>query len=133
MNLVGIFFPVPPFPPQVYETELENVEEFEHLSDFCHTFKLFRGRSQDSSDDPSVVGEFKVGWALSPWIVSVGVGIGASSEPFSIPNRSASSGIVGVVESSFMEVSKDAGKGIGSTWDGGRCPCLSKGWEWDGI
>ncbi|XP_032915721.1 dysferlin isoform X6 [Catharus ustulatus] len=44
---------------KVYETELENVEEFEHLSDFCHTFKLFRGRSQDSSDDPSVVGEFK--------------------------------------------------------------------------
>ncbi|KAF4804147.1 dysferlin [Turdus rufiventris] len=44
---------------KVYEMELENVEEFEHLSDFCHTFKLFRGRSQDSSDDPSVVGEFK--------------------------------------------------------------------------
>uniref|UniRef100_A0A8C0ZG55 Dysferlin n=1 Tax=Cyanistes caeruleus TaxID=156563 RepID=A0A8C0ZG55_CYACU len=48
---------------KVYETELENVEEFEHLSDFCHTFKLFRGRSQDSNDDPSVVGEFK-GWEL---------------------------------------------------------------------
>ncbi|RLV89969.1 hypothetical protein DV515_00014614 [Chloebia gouldiae] len=44
---------------KVYDTELENLEEFEHLSDFCHTFKLFRGRSQDSSDDPSVVGEFK--------------------------------------------------------------------------
>lgn len=51
----------PPFLlPQVYETELENVEDFEHLSDFCHTFKLYRGRSQDSNDDPSVVGEFKV-------------------------------------------------------------------------
>ncbi|XP_026702658.1 dysferlin [Athene cunicularia] len=45
---------------KVYETELENVEDFEHLSDFCHTFKLYRGRSQDSNDDPSVVGEFKV-------------------------------------------------------------------------
>ncbi|NWY62587.1 DYSF protein, partial [Chionis minor] len=44
---------------KVYETELENVEDFEHLSDFCHTFKLYRGRSQDSNDDPSVVGEFK--------------------------------------------------------------------------
>lgn len=52
--------------PQVYETELENVEDFEHLSDFCHTFKLYRGRSQDLSDDPSVVGEFKVGWSLFP-------------------------------------------------------------------
>lgn len=50
----------PSLPPQVYETELENVEDFEHLSDFCHTFKLYRGRSQDSNDDPSVVGEFKV-------------------------------------------------------------------------
>lgn len=84
LNFPGIegfgwnFFPAPSFPPQVYETELENVEEFEHLSDFCHTFKLFRGRSQDSSDDPSVVGEFKVGMALSPWIVSIGVGIGGS-------------------------------------------------------
>ncbi|NXA90254.1 DYSF protein, partial [Melanocharis versteri] len=51
---------------QVYETELENVEEFEHLSDFCHTFKLFRGRSQDSSDDPSVVGEFKGSFRIYP-------------------------------------------------------------------
>uniref|UniRef100_A0A8C9G5Z1 Dysferlin n=1 Tax=Pavo cristatus TaxID=9049 RepID=A0A8C9G5Z1_PAVCR len=46
---------------QVYETELERVEAFEQLSDFCHTFKLYRGRVQDASDDPSVVGEFKVG------------------------------------------------------------------------
>ncbi|XP_068870946.1 dysferlin isoform X5 [Aphelocoma coerulescens] len=51
---------------KVYETELENVEEFEHLSDFCHTFKLFRGRSQDSSDDPSVVGEFKGSFRIYP-------------------------------------------------------------------
>ncbi|XP_023782431.1 dysferlin isoform X4 [Cyanistes caeruleus] len=51
---------------KVYETELENVEEFEHLSDFCHTFKLFRGRSQDSNDDPSVVGEFKGSFRIYP-------------------------------------------------------------------
>ncbi|XP_068045265.1 dysferlin isoform X2 [Anomalospiza imberbis] len=51
---------------KVYDTELENVEEFEHLSDFCHTFKLFRGRSQDSSDDPSVVGEFKGSFRIYP-------------------------------------------------------------------
>ncbi|XP_074396815.1 dysferlin isoform X8 [Zonotrichia albicollis] len=51
---------------KVYETELENIEEFEHLSDFCHTFKLFRGRSQDSSDDPSVVGEFKGSFRIYP-------------------------------------------------------------------
>uniref|UniRef100_A0A8C5X180 Dysferlin n=1 Tax=Malurus cyaneus samueli TaxID=2593467 RepID=A0A8C5X180_9PASS len=51
---------------KVYETELENLEEFEHLSDFCHTFKLFRGRSQDSSDDPSVVGEFKGSFKIYP-------------------------------------------------------------------
>ncbi|KFM02616.1 Dysferlin, partial [Aptenodytes forsteri] len=51
---------------KVYETELENVEDFEHLSDFCHTFKLYRGRSQDSNDDPSVVGEFKGSFRIYP-------------------------------------------------------------------
>uniref|UniRef100_A0A8B9EJU5 Dysferlin n=1 Tax=Anser cygnoides TaxID=8845 RepID=A0A8B9EJU5_ANSCY len=51
---------------KVYETELENVEDFEHLSDFCHTFRLYRGRSQDSSDDPSVVGEFKGSFRIYP-------------------------------------------------------------------
>ncbi|NXN16120.1 DYSF protein, partial [Indicator maculatus] len=51
---------------KVYETELENVEDFECLSDFCHTFKLYRGRSQDSNDDPSVVGEFKGSFKIYP-------------------------------------------------------------------
>ncbi|XP_009319173.1 PREDICTED: dysferlin [Pygoscelis adeliae] len=51
---------------KVYETELENVEDFEHLSDFCHTFRLYRGRSQDSNDDPSVVGEFKGSFKIYP-------------------------------------------------------------------
>ncbi|XP_067324533.1 dysferlin isoform X1 [Anolis sagrei] len=44
---------------KVYETELENVEGFEGLSDFCHTFKLFRGKTQGASEDPTIVGEFK--------------------------------------------------------------------------
>ncbi|XP_072858293.2 dysferlin isoform X6 [Pogona vitticeps] len=44
---------------KVYETELENVEDFGGLSDFCHTFKLYRGKTQDDNEDPTVVGEFK--------------------------------------------------------------------------
>ncbi|GAA6074911.1 dysferlin isoform X1, partial [Tachysurus ichikawai] len=45
----------------VYDTELEKVDGFEQLADFCQTFKLYRGRTQESeSDDPSIVGEFKV-------------------------------------------------------------------------
>ncbi|KAG8550730.1 hypothetical protein GDO81_022142 [Engystomops pustulosus] len=44
---------------QVLDTELENIEDYEGLSDFCRTFKLYRGRSQDEAEDPSVVGEFK--------------------------------------------------------------------------
>ncbi|KAL4660943.1 dysferlin [Arapaima gigas] len=44
---------------QVYDCELENVEGFAGLADFCQTFKLYRGKSQDEGEDPSVVGEFK--------------------------------------------------------------------------
>uniref|UniRef100_A0A4X2M035 Dysferlin n=1 Tax=Vombatus ursinus TaxID=29139 RepID=A0A4X2M035_VOMUR len=44
---------------EVYETELENVEDFEGLSDFCNTFKLYRGKCQEEMEDPSVIGEFK--------------------------------------------------------------------------
>uniref|UniRef100_A0A8C0GWK4 Dysferlin n=1 Tax=Chelonoidis abingdonii TaxID=106734 RepID=A0A8C0GWK4_CHEAB len=51
---------------KVYETELENMEEFEGLSDFCHTFKLYRGRTQDINEDPSVVGEFKGSFKMYP-------------------------------------------------------------------
>uniref|UniRef100_A0A8C4YQH5 Dysferlin n=1 Tax=Gopherus evgoodei TaxID=1825980 RepID=A0A8C4YQH5_9SAUR len=51
---------------KVYETELENMEEFERLSDFCHTFKLYRGRTQDINEDPSVVGEFKGSFKMYP-------------------------------------------------------------------
>ncbi|XP_052538887.1 dysferlin isoform X5 [Tympanuchus pallidicinctus] len=51
---------------QVYETELERVEAFEQLSDFCHTFRLYRGRVQDANNDPSVVGEFKGSFKIYP-------------------------------------------------------------------
>ncbi|XP_027487450.1 dysferlin-like, partial [Corapipo altera] len=51
---------------KVYDTELEELEEFEHLCDFCHTFPLLRGRSRDCSDDPSVVGEFKGSFRIYP-------------------------------------------------------------------
>uniref|UniRef100_A0A669Q234 Myoferlin n=1 Tax=Phasianus colchicus TaxID=9054 RepID=A0A669Q234_PHACC len=43
---------------KVYDCELEKVPEFNNLTDFCDTFKLYRGKAEDS-DDPSVVGEFK--------------------------------------------------------------------------
>uniref|UniRef100_A0A8C9X1M2 Dysferlin, limb girdle muscular dystrophy 2B (autosomal recessive) n=1 Tax=Sander lucioperca TaxID=283035 RepID=A0A8C9X1M2_SANLU len=44
---------------EVFDQELEKVEGFEGLSDFCQTFKLHRGKTQDEGEDPSVVGEFK--------------------------------------------------------------------------
>ncbi|XP_041065098.1 myoferlin isoform X2 [Carcharodon carcharias] len=50
---------------KVYTTELENVPEFKGLTDFCHTFKLFRGKSEDD-EDPSVVGEFKGSFKIYP-------------------------------------------------------------------
>ncbi|XP_062991896.1 dysferlin isoform X2 [Elgaria multicarinata webbii] len=51
---------------KVYETELENIEDFGGLSDFCHTFTLFRGKSQDANEDPTVVGEFKGSFKIYP-------------------------------------------------------------------
>lgn len=45
---------------QVYKSELEEVGQFQGLTDFCSTFKLQRGKTEDEEDDPSVVGEFKV-------------------------------------------------------------------------
>uniref|UniRef100_A0A672Q9E7 Dysferlin-like n=1 Tax=Sinocyclocheilus grahami TaxID=75366 RepID=A0A672Q9E7_SINGR len=51
---------------QVYDRELEKVEGFEQLADFCQTFKLHRGRVQNESEDPSVVGEFKGSFKIYP-------------------------------------------------------------------
>uniref|UniRef100_A0A672R8T9 Dysferlin-like n=1 Tax=Sinocyclocheilus grahami TaxID=75366 RepID=A0A672R8T9_SINGR len=51
---------------QYYEKELEKAEGFEQLADFCQTFKLLRGRVQNESEDPSVVGEFKGSFKIYP-------------------------------------------------------------------
>ncbi|XP_058637226.1 dysferlin isoform X6 [Onychostoma macrolepis] len=51
---------------QVYDRELEKAEGLEHLADFCQTFKLHRGRVQNESEDPSVVGEFKGSFKIYP-------------------------------------------------------------------
>ncbi|KAM8924190.1 myoferlin isoform 2-T2 [Pelodytes ibericus] len=50
---------------KVYDTELENVPEFEGLTDFCDTFKLHRGKFEED-EDPSVVGEFKGSFRIYP-------------------------------------------------------------------
>uniref|UniRef100_A0A8D3DNQ2 Dysferlin, limb girdle muscular dystrophy 2B (autosomal recessive) n=1 Tax=Scophthalmus maximus TaxID=52904 RepID=A0A8D3DNQ2_SCOMX len=51
---------------KVFERELEKVEGLEGLSDFCQTFKLYRGKTQDQGEDPSVVGEFKGMFKIYP-------------------------------------------------------------------
>ncbi|KAM3857522.1 LOW QUALITY PROTEIN: dysferlin [Diretmus argenteus] len=56
----------PPSTLQVYDRELEKVEGFSALSDFCQTFKLYRGKTQDEGEDPSVVGEFKGMFKIYP-------------------------------------------------------------------
>ncbi|XP_047668037.1 myoferlin isoform X1 [Tachysurus fulvidraco] len=50
----------------LYKTELENVADFHGLTDFCNTFKLVRGKSDDGEEDPSVVGEFKGSFRIYP-------------------------------------------------------------------
>ncbi|KAI3363230.1 hypothetical protein L3Q82_011863, partial [Scortum barcoo] len=51
---------------QVYNRELEEVKQFQGLTDFCNTFKLQRGKSEDEEEDPSVVGEFKGSFKIYP-------------------------------------------------------------------
>ncbi|XP_053306934.1 myoferlin isoform X2 [Spea bombifrons] len=50
---------------KVYNTELESVPEFRGLTDFCDTFKLYRGKFEEN-EDPSVVGEFKGSFRIYP-------------------------------------------------------------------
>ncbi|XP_006880414.1 PREDICTED: myoferlin-like [Elephantulus edwardii] len=50
---------------KIYNCELEDVAEFEGLTDFSDTFKLYRGKA-DENDDPSVVGEFKGSFRIYP-------------------------------------------------------------------
>uniref|UniRef100_A0A3B3ZB74 C2 domain-containing protein n=1 Tax=Periophthalmus magnuspinnatus TaxID=409849 RepID=A0A3B3ZB74_9GOBI len=51
---------------QVYDRELEEVAEFQNLTDFCCTYKLQRGKTDDEEEDPSVVGEFKGSFKIYP-------------------------------------------------------------------
>ena len=46
---------------QVYQTELEKVDEFDGFEDFISSFDIYRGRavSRDEEQD-TIVGEFKV-------------------------------------------------------------------------
>ncbi|XP_034355045.1 myoferlin isoform X1 [Arvicanthis niloticus] len=50
---------------KIYNCELEDVADFEGLTDFSDTFKLYRGKS-DENEDPSVVGEFKGSFRIYP-------------------------------------------------------------------
>uniref|UniRef100_UPI0037E7FE4C myoferlin isoform X2 n=1 Tax=Semicossyphus pulcher TaxID=241346 RepID=UPI0037E7FE4C len=51
---------------QVFRSELEEVAQFQGLTDFCSTFKLQRGKTEDEEEDPSVVGEFKGSFKIYP-------------------------------------------------------------------
>ncbi|XP_071371948.1 myoferlin isoform X1 [Centroberyx affinis] len=51
---------------QVYNSELEEVPQFQGLTDFCSTFKLQRGKTEEDEEDPSVVGEFKGSFRIYP-------------------------------------------------------------------
>ena len=48
--------------PQVYDTELEEVEEFDGFNDFMKTFVLLRGKKTEDEDDEQrrFSGKFKV-------------------------------------------------------------------------
>lgn len=64
-------------PLQVYDCELEAVQAFQGLQDFCQTFKLYQ---EKPTVDSPVVGEFKVRLCqpsylalYSPWKMSQGL------------------------------------------------------------
>ena len=49
---------------QIYETELENSDDFKEFTDFCETFDLERGKDDDD-EESNIIGQFKVGGQLS--------------------------------------------------------------------
>ncbi|XP_036428178.1 myoferlin isoform X2 [Colossoma macropomum] len=51
---------------KVFSCELEDVVEYKGLTDFCNTFKLYRGQNENGDDDPTVVGEFKGAFKVYP-------------------------------------------------------------------
>ncbi|XP_037400131.1 myoferlin isoform X3 [Pygocentrus nattereri] len=51
---------------KVFNRELEDVAEYKELTDFCKTFKLYRGQNENGDDDPTVVGEFKGAFKVYP-------------------------------------------------------------------
>uniref|UniRef100_A0AAY5EKA3 C2 domain-containing protein n=1 Tax=Electrophorus electricus TaxID=8005 RepID=A0AAY5EKA3_ELEEL len=51
---------------KVFNCELEDVGEYKGLTDFCNTFKLYRGKNEHGDDDPTVVGEFKGAFKIYP-------------------------------------------------------------------
>ncbi|XP_072409909.1 myoferlin-like [Chiloscyllium punctatum] len=51
---------------KIYPCPLEDVPQFKGLQDFCHTFKLYRGKVYGDIEDPMVVGEFKGSFRIYP-------------------------------------------------------------------
>ncbi|XP_023819286.1 myoferlin [Oryzias latipes] len=51
---------------KVYNCELEKVEQFQGLTDFCRTINLHQGKTVDDDEDPSVVGQFKGSFKIYP-------------------------------------------------------------------
>lgn len=47
---------------QVYQSELEKVEQFYGFEDFISSFHIYRGRAKSrEEEEDTIVGEFKVG------------------------------------------------------------------------
>ncbi|XP_039632392.1 myoferlin-like [Polypterus senegalus] len=49
---------------KVFDDKLEDIPDYEGLTDFCHTFKLYRGKADDDEEYPAVVGEFKGSFSI---------------------------------------------------------------------
>ena len=47
---------------QIFDSELENLLEYNGFNDWLHSFPLYRGKktSEDDDDDHRIVGKFKV-------------------------------------------------------------------------